>query len=76
MRYVGNLTESDSRHYKDRRFTHTDKVHGRDVNYYDCWTHEDEIPPAFGEELNKAKVSAFDSIFKNNTPPDFPLPEE
>lgn len=65
MIYRGNLSDSDSAHYKDRRFTHTAYVHGRKVDYYDCWTNEDEHKPAFGEELNKEKVKALDSIFND-----------
>lgn len=65
MIYRGNLSDSDSAHYKDRRYTHTAYVHGRKVDYYDCWTHEDETKPVFGEELSKEKVKALDSIFND-----------
>ena len=63
MRYAGNLSESESAHYKDRKFTHSH----RGVNYYDCWTHEDEHRPAFKEEkLQKWKIRGTDSIFNTD----------
>lgn len=64
MRYVGNLPEYEAKAYKDRKFTHTERVHGRDVSYYDCWSHSDELPPAFGENLNKQKIIWLDKIFR------------
>lgn len=62
MIYAGNRNESESRAYKDRRYTHTDK---RGVNYYDCWTHEDEMKPAFPDDrLMKDKVKQVDNMFR------------
>ena len=41
MRYVGNLTQSHAANYKDKQYTHTERINGRYVNFYDCWTHAD-----------------------------------
>lgn len=64
MRYVGNLVESEAKAYKDREYTHTEHIKGRDVRFYDCWSHSDELPPAFGENLNKQKINWLDQIFR------------
>lgn len=62
MIYAGNRVESESRAYKDRRYTHTDE---RGVKYYDCWTHEDELKPTFPEDrLMKDKVRDVDRMFR------------
>lgn len=63
MRFVGNMAESYAMQYKHRVFTHSETFRGRIVNYYDCFT-SDEIPPAFGDELNKEKVAWLDKIFR------------
>ncbi len=65
MIFAGNFSESEAAHYKDARFTHSRVVHGKVVNYYDCWTHEDETPDAFSDRLNKRKSSELDSLFRN-----------
>lgn len=70
MRFVGNLTESEARNYRDKKYTHTEFIRGRDVNFYDCWTSEDEIKPTFGEELNQKKVRQIDRIIRENPPND------
>jgi len=67
MLFVGNLNESSARHYNDRRYTHTSVVHGKEVRYYDCWTNEDQHRPAFGDTLDKKKVSDLDRHIRNNS---------
>ena len=66
MIYAGNRSESDAAKYADRKYTHSTFHHGKEVRWYDCWSHADEQRPAFGEELDKRKVKAFDSIFRND----------
>lgn len=66
MRYVGNLSESAAESYKDRRYTHSTTHKGQEVRWYDCWEHSDELGPAFGEDLNKSRVSAFDQVFNKD----------
>lgn len=65
MKFAGNKSESEAAHYKDARFTHSRVVNGRVVNYYDCWTHDDETPDAFSDRPNKGKISSLDSLFRN-----------
>lgn len=62
MKYVGNWPESFARNYADRRHTHTAKVKGKDVDFYDCWTKENDPPaPTFSDELNIAKIRIVDN---------------
>lgn len=61
MIYAGNRTESESRSYKDRRYTHTDE---RGVNYYDCWTHEDELKPTFPDDRLRKDIKQIDNLFR------------
>ena len=66
MRYVGNFSESYAASYQDRRYTHSTWRHGKEVRWYDCWSHDDEQKPVFpDDDVNKPKVSAFDQIFNN-----------
>lgn len=67
MIYAGNRPESEAKTYKDRQYTHSTYHHGKEVRWYDCWTHEDEHRPAFREdELQKHKVREIDRLFRNN----------
>jgi hypothetical protein len=62
MKYIGNWPGHFARNYTDRRYTHTKKVKGRDVNFFDCWTKENEPPlPTFSDELNIAKIRIVDN---------------
>ena len=62
MKYRGDWPEHFARNYKERRYTHTKKVKGRDVNFFDCWTKENEPPlPTFSDELNIAKIRIVDN---------------
>lgn len=70
MRYAGNLSESYAAHYTDRRYTHSTVHAGKEVRWYDCWSHADEARPTFTENLNIPKVRAIDRIFR-----DWPLNE-
>lgn len=65
MKYVGNLSQSEAKKYSDRQYTHSTTRHGKEVRWYDCWIHADEMKPAFGEELDKGKVSLLDRIFRS-----------
>lgn len=60
MRYAGNMTKSQAEQYRDARFTHTEIRNGRAVDMYDCWAHEDEDRPVFGDKLNIEKVKKVD----------------
>lgn len=64
MIYAGNMTKSEAEKYRDARFTHTEIRNGRAVDMYDCWTHEDEDRPIFGDELNIEKVKKVDSAIR------------
>lgn len=70
MRYVGNLSESSAAHYKDRRYTHSTQHVGKEVRWYDCWSHDDELRDTFTENLNVGKVRAIDRIFRDWQPTD------
>ena len=62
MKYAGNFTESFARNYADRKYTHTKKIKGRDVHFFDCWTRENEPPnPVFSDELDIKKVRIIDN---------------
>lgn len=65
MKFAGNKSASEAAHYKDARFTHSRVVNGKVVNYYDCWTHDDELPDTFSDRLQKGKTSSLDSLFRN-----------
>ena len=72
MTYVGNLSESYAAHYNDRRYTHSTQHAGKEVRWYDCWSHSDEVQPTFTDNLNIPKVRAIDRIFRNWPPNDLP----
>lgn len=72
MRYVGILPDYDSGKYTDRRYHHSEQRGGTITHFYECWAHDDETPPAFGDNLNKEKVRAIDRILRDN--PDFDSP--
>ena len=70
MIYAGNMSESYAAHYKDRQYTHSEFYRGKEVRWYDVWTHEDETKPAFGENLNVTKTRQVDRIIRENPPLD------
>lgn len=66
MIYVGNKPENEAKQYKTRSYTHSKKVHGRMVKYYDCWKEDkDKVPPVFGKGLDKNKVKGLDKMIKD-----------
>lgn len=70
MIYAGNMSESYAAAYTDRTYTHSTFHRGKEVRWYDCWTHEDEPKPAFGENLNVTKTRQVDRIIRENQPLD------
>lgn len=71
--YIGNMSESYAAQYKDRTYTHSTQHHGQEVKWYDCWSHGDEIPPTFTDNLNTAKTKAIDRIIRSNPPNDIDI---
>jgi len=70
MRYVGNLSESYAAQYADKQYTHSTQHHGKEVRWYDCWSHSDETRPTFGDSLNIQKTRQVDRIIRENPPND------
>lgn len=67
MRFSGNRPESEAAHYNDRRFTHTETVNGKAVNFYDCWSHEDEKIPGFDDEKLRPDLRQIDRYFRQKS---------
>lgn len=61
MRYCGIHPTSEAKQYKDIRFAYT----RNGVDYYECWAHDDEMRPTFGENLNVEKTRHIDEIVRN-----------
>lgn len=76
MIYVGNLNESYAAQYKDRTYTHSTSHAGKEVRWYDCWSHSDEMPPTFTDNLNPKKIKQIDRIFRDNMPNDIEFNED
>ena len=59
MKYIGELPESEAKRYNCKSFTETRRSKsGRMVNYYDCWTHDNE--DIDWDRLSKARVNQLD----------------
>jgi len=63
MIYVGNLSESYAAQYADKKYTHSTRHGGKEVRWYDCWSHSDETRPTLGDGLNIQKTRQVDRIF-------------
>lgn len=75
MKYVGQRSESEAAHYRDKRYSHSTFSKGKEVKWYDCWVNDDKAPPVFKEDdLQIDKVRQVDRIFRDN--PDFDVPAE
>jgi hypothetical protein len=71
MIYVGNMSESYAAHYADKKYTHSTVHAGKEVRWYDCWSHADETRPTFSDDhLNINKVRQIDRIFRDWQPDD------
>ena len=64
MNYQGNHCESHAKAYKVRQYTHSETLHGREVKYFDCWSDQQDPPPAFGESLSAQKVREVDNALR------------
>jgi hypothetical protein len=65
--YVGLLTESDSKHYAHRQFSHNEIRMGREVAMFHCWRSEgNKVGPAFGDELEISKIKEIDRWIRDN----------
>jgi hypothetical protein len=65
--YVGLLTDSASRNYPSRQYSHTETIKGKDVEMYHCWRKDyDHVTDPFGEDLDVKKTKEFDRWIRDN----------
>ena len=68
MIYAGNKSKSYAAGYQDRRYTHSEIINGKVVEFFDCWSHDDEKIPGFPDDRIRRDIKDIDKFFRGNIP--------